>query len=256
MCVRAILDQEDALAAAERGDALDVERDVAADVHEERRARTVALRAFASKSANDAQRSSRLQSTNTTSAPAACAASGVAMNVLEGHSTVAPRTSANSSAASAAPDQLAIATAGSPFHALPGRLERLHDRSLRPALRREDLVPERVQAGAIALVEADCERAEAFGMRHARPSTGAYWRRRRCTCRVTLGPVTRHAHPRRDRRRTAGRGEVVARPPRAAQQATGVATVSSARRCAHFRKSAAWDGSRWRAGVPRQRSSS
>ena len=44
MGVRAILDQEDALAAAERGDALDVERDMAADVHEERRARTVRCR--------------------------------------------------------------------------------------------------------------------------------------------------------------------------------------------------------------------
>ena len=37
------------------------------------------------------------------------------MKVLEGHSTVPPRTPANSSAVSAAPDQLLMATDGSPF---------------------------------------------------------------------------------------------------------------------------------------------
>jgi hypothetical protein len=70
--------------------------------------------ALFSKSANDMQRSSRLQSTNCTWAPARMAASGVAMNVFEGQSTVSPRTSAKSSAASAPPLQLDSATAGSP----------------------------------------------------------------------------------------------------------------------------------------------
>ena len=71
--------------------------------------------AFASKSLNDMHRSSRLQSTNSTLAPAPSAASGVAMNVFEGHSTVSPLTPANCSAASAPPAQLDIATAPSPL---------------------------------------------------------------------------------------------------------------------------------------------
>ena len=62
-------------------------------------------------------RSSRLQSTNWTSAPARIAASGVAMNVFDGHSTVSPWTPAKCSAASAPPAQLESATAGSSFHA-------------------------------------------------------------------------------------------------------------------------------------------
>ena len=70
-----------------------------------------------SRSSNDMQRSSRLQSTNSTRAPALIAASGVAMNVLDGTSTVSPRTPAHSSAASAAPVQPLNATASSPFEA-------------------------------------------------------------------------------------------------------------------------------------------
>ena len=56
------------------------------------------------------QRSSRLQSTKTTLAPALIAAFGVAMKVFDGQSTVSPRTPANSSAASAAPVQPEKAT--------------------------------------------------------------------------------------------------------------------------------------------------
>src|SRR5438445_13722390 len=67
--------------------------------------------ALASKSANDKHRSSRLQSTNWTSAPALIAASGVAMNVFDGHRTVWPVTFAKFSAASAPPVQLLNATA-------------------------------------------------------------------------------------------------------------------------------------------------
>jgi len=73
--------------------------------------------ALRSKSANDMHRSSRLQSTNSTLAPDRIAASGVAMNVFDGHRTVSPWTPAKSSAASAPPDQLESATDGSPFHA-------------------------------------------------------------------------------------------------------------------------------------------
>jgi hypothetical protein len=73
---------------------------------------------FRSKSSNDMQRSERLQSTNSTLAPAARVASGEAMKVFDGQSTVLPRSSKNSSAASAAPVQLEVATDGSPFHAV------------------------------------------------------------------------------------------------------------------------------------------
>ena len=68
-----------------------------------------------SKSSNDMQRSSRLQSTNSTRAPAVIAASGVAMNVFDGQRTVSPRTPTHSSAASAAPVQPLKATASTPF---------------------------------------------------------------------------------------------------------------------------------------------
>ena len=73
--------------------------------------------ALASKSAKDMQRSSRLQSTNTTSPCARWMASGVAMNVLEGQRTFCPATPAKSSAASAPPAQPENATAGAPFQA-------------------------------------------------------------------------------------------------------------------------------------------
>ena len=75
-------------------------------------ARGLCCSAARSKSANDMHRSSRLQSTNCTSAPERIAASGVAMNVLDGHSTVSPWTPAKCSAASAPPAQLEHATAG------------------------------------------------------------------------------------------------------------------------------------------------
>ena len=69
MGVRAVLDQEDPLGAAELGDPLDLEGEVAADVHEER-GLGLCSRTLRSKSSNDMQRSSRLQSTNSTCAPA------------------------------------------------------------------------------------------------------------------------------------------------------------------------------------------
>ncbi len=62
-------------------------------------------------------RSSRRQSTNWTFAPLFSAASGVAMKVLDGQSTVSPRTPAYSRAASAAPVQPENATEPAPFQA-------------------------------------------------------------------------------------------------------------------------------------------
>src|SRR3954466_8399667 len=72
--------------------------------------------ALRSKSSNDMQRSSRLQSTSSTWAPAPMAASGLAMKVLEGQSTVLPPTPANSTAANAPPAQLERPRLGRPFH--------------------------------------------------------------------------------------------------------------------------------------------
>ena len=79
-------------------------------------ARGFSRSALRSKSSKDMQRSSRLQSTNSTSAPAPRAASGVAMKVFDGQRTVSPRTPANSSAASAPPAQLESPRLSSPFH--------------------------------------------------------------------------------------------------------------------------------------------
>src|SRR6185436_16608191 len=73
--------------------------------------------AFATKSEADTQRSSLLQSTNSTRPPALRTESGVAMKVFDGQSTVSPLTPAKSSAAIAAPDHPANATLGGPFQA-------------------------------------------------------------------------------------------------------------------------------------------
>ncbi len=104
-------------------------------------ARGLCFSALRSKSSKDMQRSSRLQSTNSTSAPAPIAASGVAMKVLEGQSTVSPLTPANSSAARAPPAQLESPRLGSPFHSRPALLEGLQLGALRPLLGIEHLGP-------------------------------------------------------------------------------------------------------------------
>ena len=129
--------------------------DVAADV-DEHAAAGPWWSTFRSKSSNDIHRSVRLQSTNSTRAPAAWIASGVAMNVFDGQRTTRPRTSKNSSAASAAPVQLDIDTAGRPFH-VSHALEAARQRPARPLLTVEHPVPEPVQARAVAVVEADGE---------------------------------------------------------------------------------------------------
>ena len=72
---------------------------------------------FRSKSSNDMQRSSLLQSTNRGLPPACWIASGEAMKVFDGQRTFSPSTSAYRSAASAPPDQPPNATAGRPLWA-------------------------------------------------------------------------------------------------------------------------------------------
>ena len=113
--------------------------------------------AFASKSSNDMQRSSRLQSTNSTSAPAPIAASGVAMKVFDGQRTVSPWTPANSRAARAPPAQLDIPTLGSPFQTAQRASKASSFAALRPLLGVEHLGPELEQPAAVAVVEPDRE---------------------------------------------------------------------------------------------------
>ena len=103
------------------------------------------------------QRSSRLQSTNCTSAPARTAASGVAMNVFDGHSTVSPWTPGEVQRRHR-PAGPAREGHGRDFvPRLPGRLEPAGQLGLGPAPRVEHLVDQRVQPRTIALVEADRE---------------------------------------------------------------------------------------------------
>ena len=138
-------------------------------------------------------RSSRLQSTNSTCAPACTAASGVAMKVFDGQSTVSPRTPAHSSAARAAPVQPLNATASRPFHR-PRPLRTRRSGRPRSTVGVEDPIPQLVQPLPVAMVEADREagevgrdvRTEHAGKpiaavdRRRRGSTLAAWTRRRC----------------------------------------------------------------------------
>ena len=175
MGVRAVLDQEDALAAAERGDALDVERDVPADVDEERRARPVAARLGLEVRERGAEvvavavdehhlgarrlRRERRRHERVRGAQHLLAADAGELERRQRGSRPARRRDRRQ-----------------PVPGLPRRFEGLDQRPLRPAIRREDLVPQRVQASAIALIEPDCERAEAlrYGMPgHPRERIGA-----------------------------------------------------------------------------------
>ena len=94
------------------------------------------------------------------------------MKVFDGQRTVFPRSSKNSSAASADPVQLEVATAGSPFHAVPRLLERLVERAVRPELVVEDPVPEGVEPLAVAVIEADGELVEFHEVGAARATAG------------------------------------------------------------------------------------
>src|ERR1044072_1110582 len=102
--------------------------------------------ALRSKSSKDMQRSSRLQSTNSTAAPAPTAASGVAMKVFEGQSTVSPLTPANSSAAPARE-----AEARQPVPVRPALREGGELGALGPLLGVEHLRPELEQPGAVTV---------------------------------------------------------------------------------------------------------
>ena len=115
--------------------------------------------ALASKSSNDMQRSLRLQSTNSTVGPALIAASGVAMKVLEGQSTVSPFTPANSQRRQRAAGPAREAEAGQPVPARPALLEGLQHAALGPLLGVEHLGPELEEPGAITMVEPDRELA-------------------------------------------------------------------------------------------------
>ena len=172
--VRAVLDQDDPLGAAELGDPLDVERDVAADVDEEHRARPVRARPSA-RSRRTTCRGRRGCSRRTRPRPpAASAASGVAMNVFDGQSTVCPRTLEELERGERGSRPARGRDRRQPVPGRPRVLERLDERPVRPALRVEDAVPERVQPLAVAVVEADREGAEARGAeRAASPTTSA-----------------------------------------------------------------------------------
>ena len=71
-----------------------------------------------------------------------------------------------------------------PVPPAPGRLERLRHRAARPLLAIEDLVPERVQASPVAMVEADGEGVDVHGTRMAAGLVGA-------------APVLNHIDPER-----------------------------------------------------------
>ena len=113
--MRAILQQQDPLTAAVLGDPLHVERDVASDVHEEDGFRPVRARL----ALEVLERHAEIVAVAVHELDLRTCGHdrrGVAMNVFDGQSTVCPRTEKNSSAASAAPVQLEVATDGNPFH--------------------------------------------------------------------------------------------------------------------------------------------
>ena len=116
--VGAVLDQDDPLGAAERRDPLDLEGDVAADVDEDHRGGLVLVHLPLEVVERHAEVVAVAVDELDLRADLRRIASGVAMNVFEGQSTVLPRSSKNSSAASADPVQLEVATDGSPFQAV------------------------------------------------------------------------------------------------------------------------------------------
>ena len=175
---------------------------------------------------SDMQRSSRLQSTKATSRPACSAASGVAMNVLEGHRTVdaahAGELQGGQRGARPARERHRVRARSSSDH---GRLEALGERALRPALGVDHLVPEVMQPRAVAHVEADREPAEVSERPASVPGRGLPDLQRRprsgsCAampavtastaagrrCRARTGPRTKATAARRGRkqRRRAG----------------------------------------------------
>ena len=167
MGVGAVLDQEDALGAAELRDALDVEGDVAPDVNEERCAGPV-------REGLGLEVGERCAEVVTIAVDEDDLRAGGPRRQRGRHE----RVRRTEHGAAADPGELerrkrrarpaARRDRRQVVPAVPGRFERLDQRALRPALRRERLIPELVQTGPIALIEADGEGAElgAFGGRH------------------------------------------------------------------------------------------
>ena len=143
--VRAVLDQEDALGTAESA-IRSTSNAMWPPMCTRNAARGRCLRALARN--RRTTRRGRLDCDRRTPPPhpPPVPTSGVAMNVFDGQSTVSPRTPANASAAIAAPDQLLDRDCRQPVPALPGGLECLHERTLRPALRIRCLIPNRADA--------------------------------------------------------------------------------------------------------------
>ena len=132
------------MVAAVAGDPLGLEREMAADVDEHRGPRPVALGLGLEVVEGHAEVVAVAVDEHT-SPCARRMASGVAMNVFDGHSTVPPATPAKSSAASAPPAQPENATAGAPFHADHAASNRCGHLALRPLLGVDDLVPQGMQ---------------------------------------------------------------------------------------------------------------
>ena len=159
VCVGAVFDQEDPLGPAELGDPVDVERDVAADVDDERRARLVPTYLGLEVREGHAE------------------VFAVAIDVLdrragradgerigeEGirrteHDVTRHLGGCERGERCARPAGRRDGGEAVPFG--PGLLERLRDRALRPHLAVDDPVPERMQPRAVARVEPDRESVE------------------------------------------------------------------------------------------------
>ena len=201
--------------AAERGDPLDLERDVAADVHEERRARPVARDLRLEVGERHAEVVAVAVDERRPRAPACSAASGVAMNVFDGHSTVSPAHAGEVERGErgARPARRTRPRRGRSTPPTRPRT-RCGQRALRPALGVDDLVPQRVQPRAVARVEADREAVERRAGGRRRP-------------RATRGRPPepgRPAHPRRRRPAGERRAPRTTSPAEAAIAAAEMAT--------------------------------
>ena len=159
MRVRAVLQQEDALRPAQLGDALGVERDVSADVHQDRRARPVlhdpALEVLErhaevlAVAVDELHAPARLQHRQRGGHEGV----GRAEDVLALDLRVAER---RERAAGPAAER----NGGEAVVGAPGLLEGGGEPALGPLVRVDDRIPQLVQARAVALVEPDRELRE------------------------------------------------------------------------------------------------
>ena len=178
MRVRAVLDQGDALASAERGDPLDVEGEVAADVDEEDGARAVLMHLALEVVERHAQ-------VVAVAVDEFDARPGVQRGQRRRHERV--RRAEHGLAGHAGPGQGGERRTGPPVegHALdavparPRFLELGRERALAPAVGVEDPVPELVEPRPVTVVEADREPGEIGGDVRAEHRAEAYSGRRR-----------------------------------------------------------------------------